>query len=311
MANYSFEKGKYGGPCGAIFPFFRQIEGNLPVDGDFKDFVPAGFLKCRGQILSADQFPHLAELIGVGSSCIYRKANTTLQERNDDGTGGTFQLPDLGSKYITTSTNPGLYANDTATDTVAQREVPRAGIAVTLTSNGDSVEFVYSGDFRSPGVSNVALSGGWRPVSPPSRTTSTNLAISNFVAHGHRGTYSIGGQINTNSQGMLNASWTGFKYIFVPFPIPICTRRVARVCEPDENFGVTWAALNITDSGSDSSHNHQLGTPSISVNPRVVIPPVLLSGSSLITTVSVRTREIFKMDDIAPKFILCEYLIKF
>ena len=29
MASYSYEKGKYGGPCGTIF-YFRQIKGHLP-----------------------------------------------------------------------------------------------------------------------------------------------------------------------------------------------------------------------------------------------------------------------------------------
>jgi hypothetical protein len=45
MASYSYEKGKYGGPCGAIFPFFRQIQGTLPTEQDYEDFIPAGYLK--------------------------------------------------------------------------------------------------------------------------------------------------------------------------------------------------------------------------------------------------------------------------
>ena len=62
MASYSFEKGKYGGPTGTIFPFFRHVNGNLPsLTKIMKTLCPAGYLKCNGQILSADQFPQLAE----------------------------------------------------------------------------------------------------------------------------------------------------------------------------------------------------------------------------------------------------------
>lgn len=311
MTNYSYEKGKYGGPCGTIFPYFREISGNLPSDTSYTDFVPAGYLRCRGQILSADLFPELAELLGVGANCIYKKQNTILQERNDQGTGGTFQLPDLGSKYITTSANPGLYSNDTATDENTQTTVSRAGIATTLRSNGESVEFNYTGDFRSPGVADLSLSGNWRAVSPPTRTSERSLSIENFVAHGHLGTYSIGGQLNFNQQGMANASWTGWRWIFVPIPIPICTRAVAIVCNPDENFGVTWVPLEIVEGGVDRPHNHSLAAPTITVTPSAAIPAVTISASSLTTTVNIRTRSITKMDDIAPKFILCEYLIKY
>ena len=89
MANYSFEKGRYGGPTGAIFPFFRELSGDLPTEQDYDDYVPAGFIKCKGQVLSATQYPGLAAIIGVGEACIYRKEGTTLAEPNQDGSGGT------------------------------------------------------------------------------------------------------------------------------------------------------------------------------------------------------------------------------
>ena len=90
MKTYSFEKGKHGGPTGAIFPFFTDVNGLIPVDQQYRDFCPAGFLKCRGQILQANQYPQLAQGLGVGAQCIYRKADTILEEADEDGTGGTF-----------------------------------------------------------------------------------------------------------------------------------------------------------------------------------------------------------------------------
>ena len=59
-----------------------------------------------------------------------KKLHTVLANRNEQGTGGTFQLPDLGSKYITTASNPGVYSNDTTINPTTQLTVQRAGIAV-------------------------------------------------------------------------------------------------------------------------------------------------------------------------------------
>jgi len=70
--------------------------------------------------------------------------------------------------------------------------------------------------------------------------------------------------------------------------------------------------LSFEDAGEDSDHAHPLGTPTLSVQgPTGTIPSVTLSASGITTTVNVRVREISKMDDIAPKFIIAEYLIKF
>lgn len=305
MANYSFEKGKHGGPTGTIFPFFREINGLLPVDEDYRSFVPAGYLKCRGQILQADQFPQLAEILGVGATCIYKKTDSTLQERNEDGTGGTFQLPDLGSKYITTSSNPGQYVNDTAVDRSTNAEIQRAGIEVSLDSSGDTVEFSFDGSF-SKGATPLTFTGNWRFLSPAGATDPTTLGISNFVAHGHFGTYTIGARVNENNDALRFATWNECQ-----FCIPPCTPS-GDFCGDNLNVGVRMLSINFADSGADVEHQHELGVPTLSVSgPTGSIPAVTLSASSLTTTVNVRTREIYKMDDIAPKFILCEYLIKF
>ena len=307
MANYSFEKGKYGGPCGAIFPFFREINGTLPTEQDYSDYIPAGFLKCNGQILSADQFPQLADLIGVGDSCIYKKAGTTLANRNDDGTGGTIQIPDFGSKYISTASNPGIYANDVTTNPTTNLEVQRAGIAVQLLSNGDSVDFTYTGDFSAPGVAALNFTGVWKTVSPPSTTPETTITMGNFVAHGHRATHTLTHSINQNNQGMQSGSWAG---AFYGGGI-LCYQPAKVICTADANYGVTFVSLDITESGSESKHTHQLGSVSLSESYSGTIPSTTMTASGLVTTVNIKTKNVFKMDDIAPKFILCEYLIKY
>ena len=307
MASYSYEKGKYGGPCGTIFPYFRQINGNLPSEQDYEDFIPAGYLKCNGQTLSADQFPQLAELLGVGDSCLYKKEGITLANRNDDGTGGTFQIPDLGSKYITTASNSGVYSNDTAINPSTGLTVQRAGVAVNLSSNGDTVDFTYTGDFKANGVSSLNFVGVWRAESPPSKTPAQTLTIGNFIAHGHRATHTITHSINLNSKGMATASWRGR---FYGGGIR-CYKPASVVCSADAQFGVTFVGLDITESGTESSHTHSLASPSLSTSYSGSIPSTTMTASGLTTTVNMNTKDTFKMDDIAPKFILCEYLIKY
>lgn len=300
MKTYSFEKGKHGGPTGAIFPFFADVNGLIPVDQTYRDFCPAGFLKCRGQILQADQYPALAEVLGVGNSCIYRKADTTLQERQEDGTGGTFQLPDLGSKFITASSNPGQYVNSTTRDS-NNTDIDRAGVAVTLDAASDVVEFGYDGVFSAPSVA-LSFTGQWRYKSPPTRSPETNLTIGNFVAHGHLGTYTISQRINQNNQALRRCRWNGGYYCF----------ESGTFHEGDRQAGVQHVAISFEDAGEDTAHDHQLGTPTVFASgPTSTIPAVTLPSSSLTTTVNMRTRDLAKMDDITPKFIIAEYLIKF
>ena len=307
MASYSYEKGKYGGPCGSIFPFFRQIQGTLPTEQDYEDFIPAGYLKCNGQILSADQFPQLANLLGVGDSCLYKKTDTVLANRNEQGTGGTFQLPDLGSKYITTASNPGVYSNDSTINPTTQLTVQRAGVAVELSATGETVDFTYEGDFKANGVPSLTFTGVWKAVSPPSKTPETTITINNFLAHGHRGTHTITHSINQNNQGMASAAWAGAFY----GGGVLCYQPAKTVCTADANYGVTFVALDITESGTESKHAHQLSSVSLSTSYSGSIPSTTMTAAGLTTTVNMKTKNTFKMDDIAPKFILCEYLIKY
>ena len=300
MKTYSFEKGKHGGPTGAIFPFFTDVNGLIPVDQQYRDFCPAGFLKCRGQILQADQYPQLAQVLGVGAQCIYRKADTILEEADEDGTGGTFQLPDLGSKYITASSNPGQYVNSTTKD-ANNNIIDRAGVAVTLESASETVEFGSTGEFSAPAVT-LSFTGQWRFTSPPTRTPETTLSIGNFVSHGHLGTYTIGKVVNQNNQALRRCRWNGGYY---------CTQR-GTFAEGDRQAGVQHVAISYEDAGEDTAHDHQLGTPTVFASgPTSTIPAVTLPSSSLVTTVNMRTRDLAKMDDITPKFVITEYLIKF
>jgi hypothetical protein len=312
MANYSFEKGKYGGPCGAVFPFFREISGLLPVDQDYFDYIPAGFLKCRGQILQADQFPNLARVLGVGANCIYKKEGTLLQESGEDGTGGTFQLPDLGSKYISAASNSGEYFNDKTLNPSTNAFLQRAGVELSIESPSDTVDFTYTGNFSHPGVSALSFSGQWRIESPSAKTASARTFISDFLAHGHTADITIGPRINLRNDALAGVTYGGSSGGGV-FDGPCCaTPSRDRHCDPNGSAAVAFVFNTLTETGNETEHFHIAPPPTLSQNIRGSIPPTnTLGASSILTTVKINKGNTFKDDNISPRFILCEYLIKF
>lgn len=301
---YSFEKGKYGGPCGAIFPFFRTLNGLSALADDYVNYVPAGFLKCRGQILSADQYPNLARVLGVGASCIYRKEGTTLEERDDNGTGGTFQLPDLGSKYIVANATGGVYSNIDVTNPGTNATAQKAGIGITLEAQSNSVTFAYDGEFKVPGR-NIVVNGNIQQKSPPSATPDDTLSISQFLAHGHNTTFKISQRINYRYDGMSYYQWKKNNYY--------CGQN-GQGCQANANFGIAHKAITLTEEGSatGTKHKHYGVTPiKTGESKSASVAEITMSAAPITTTVVVNTANTYKADEIAPKFILCEYLIKF
>ena len=296
---YSFEKGKQGSSSGLIYPYFTKLASVVP-DLEYLEKVPAGFLKCQGQVLDADIYPSLARVIGVGSSCIYKRENTPLQDQNDDGTGGQIQLPDLGSKYIVGSSISGVYSND---DTVNPR-VQRAGIQTDVSALSDQVEFFYTGEFRIPGR-ELTVSGNVIAESPPARTEITSLFAGNFLPHGHLSDMNIADRINTNRNGIKNARWETVNF---------GCGQSGTICDEGVNYGVSFCNIQVNETGSEAgaSHFHFGVFPVItSESSQSTMPESIINAGPLNTVVNVRTQEQIKMDLIAPKFILCEYLIKY
>lgn len=308
---YAFQKGKYGGYVGCIFPFFRTISTDSPLDQEFFDYIPAGYLKCKGQILSADQYPNLATILGVGQSSIYRKEGTTLSERNQTTqAGGQIQLPDLGSKYITASGTPGGYINNTTVNPATNATIYRAGVEVSLSSiaQNNLVSFTYTGSFAQP-ETNIPISGS---ISVRARSSTNTSAVyeNQMLAHGHMTSIPTGQSIGSASMYVRD----------VP------TRRLfCNGANPDPPgggetlpSGLAWVSNSLSEVGTEAGteHSHsglypavtrgngtQYGTASMQ---RTLIP-----ADGLITTVRLNTDTTFKLDYITPKFILCEYLIKF
>jgi len=302
---YSFQKGKYGGPTGSIFPFFRDLSTNSASDPQYSENIPAGFLRCRGQILSADQFPQLAAILGVGAQCLYRKEGTTLQEADDDGTGGTFQLPDLGSKYISAGTNSGTYSNLTvpqATSTSAI--VTKAGITVVLSATDDEILFTYSGNFNLPSH-NLTMSGQWTATGP-STTNSVTVDEGQILPHGHFATMA---QLSNAAQGDCNTG--GWKY----------NSRYWGACYRSASFGSQCGPVTLIPVGNSAEEigvlagtTHRHGNAGIKISSQSKsgsMAAINIPSASLSTTVKLNTGSTTKIDAISPMFILCEYLIKY
>jgi len=298
--SYSFQKGKYGGVSGMIFPFFTALD-NITPDIQYETIIPAGYLKCKGQILSANLYRSLSEVIGVGSNCIYRKDGVEL-DNAEGGAGGQIQLPDLGSKYIVGSVNPGVLLN---TGTVSEN-VLRAGIEVDISTQGSTADFFYTGAFNVP-FRDLQVTGSPIALSPEAYTDETDLAVTNFLPHGHMSTHKIGRRVNTNCQAITgNARWVQKNYF--------CSRAGQSVCSPDNNYGFRFGPVAIGDEGSDEGtlHDHIGTSPVIgNVSSSASIESGDILASALTTTVNVNTANPVKMDEFAPKYILCEYLIKY
>ena len=303
---YAFQRGKYGGPCGTIFPYFRPMSNLSPVEAEYIDYIPAGYLRCRGQILNADQYPNLALIIGVGDTCIYRKTGTLLQNRSADGTGGQIQLPDLGSKYITASSTPGSYLNNTTTNTTTNTEVSRAGVAVELVSNAstsNTISFTYDGNFVLS-QKDIPVSGTVR-LSAPSSTIRRSVTEAEIFGHGHGSTLSTGTSITNGLVCFVAASRTGGIF---------CQPQPAKIGGYNIPTGRQWSTFTTENFGSDelTSHSHSGLFPSVtssvssaSIN-RTEIP-----SAGITTNVTFNKFNRYAIDRISGKFILCEYLIKF
>ena len=303
---YSFHKGKHGGVAGYIFPFFTSLPSLFP-DEVYSQYVPAGFLKCQGQILPADRYRALAEAIGIGQNCIYKKDAVELDNVDSNGEGGQIQLPDLGSKYIAGSLNPGQYQNlETSTGDGSEK----AGIGVEISAISDNIDFFYTGNFRVPSRStsdnNLSVSGSVVAVSPPSITDETTLSTTNFLPHGHNSTHKIARRINENALGIGSGNWSSCYLCGYRGSVPSCNG--------DANYGFQFKFISLTETGTESgaTHFHANVLPKITSETKSgSISEVLIPASSITTNLKIKTNQKVKLDEFAPKYILCEYLIKY
>lgn len=289
-AYYTKEKAKFGGITGSILPFTIKLpEANDPGDGDWKKYLPAGFLRCNGQILKASQFPALASVLGTGQESKFAKDPENLADDE-------FQLPDLGSKYIRSSTASGEYLNTTLQQ---DETVTKVGTETEVTSLvGTTATIGYSGTFTIQGVNGLQFTGTPFFTSNQTNTFDDFLSDQSFQAHGHNAEIGVFSYLG---------NWTDNRFV----------EGVGR----GGNNGQTEGANNQvqieapSDSSATVSHNHRINLPLTSElktknSLKYQYFDTDISADGLQSTITITTSNLKKLDDAISPYILVEYLIK-
>lgn len=283
---YTKQKAKFGGVTGTIIPFPISVE--IP---SFRDeILPAGFLKCDGSILKASLYPALAATIGIGPDCKFAKDpdNMALDE---------IQLPDLGSKYIRSSTASGEYLNDTL---VQDPTIKKVGTEIEIVSLiGSEATISYSGTFQVQGQSGIPFNGKAILELQSETTLNDQLSEENFQAHGH----------NADTAVMTyTGRWTDNFFI---------SDFGARGGNEAQTEAQNDFVLLPSPDGATTlvSHNHSINLPSsaeLTANDTQTMfyDTFNIPADGLTSTVTVTTEDTIKLDDVTPPFYIVEYIIK-
>ena len=296
--NYTFERGKYGVFPGTIIAFSRTLQGDNPNGNDFKNKIPAGFLRCDGSILNGVDYPNLKQILGVGSNSKFKKESATLEEDVPaNSSGGQFQLPDLGSKFIEANSSSGVYRGDTIespNDVVTQK----VGIGVDINLNlGTTANISYSGSFSIPQQTIPFLNNQNFGTTLGVVTDEINVNDSSYLMHGHYSNlpvyaYENPGENYSTSMSIGSAD---------PSPSLSSINSVAIVGQVTEVAGEQENATHL--------HTVDRSFPTRSTNSAVTA--FTADGFPVTTEVTLAEANTFKMDDLVPRYILVEYLIKF
>ena len=211
---YNTEKAKMGSLTGMIISFPVEITSDDPASELNKALIPAGYLRCDGRILFAEEYPLLAEVLGTGGNCKYIKDGQALANNQ-------IQLPDLRNKHIraTTSSNIGRY-NDLFVTTAEGDTIPKSGVGLDVIQNVESpYELSYTGSFYIP-PQTIDLRG--EPafaVSTGGYTESVDVPQNAFQPHMHRSTTTRARQRARN-----NADFSGFaaNHASAPSSLNVC-----------------------------------------------------------------------------------------
>ena len=191
-SHYSKERAKYGSGTGSIIVWPVELANTDPNSEDNISVLPAGYLKCDGTIYKADDYPQLAEILGVGSASKFIRYdinNDAIDILNDD----EFIVPDLGSKYPkpTTGAAAGSYLN-IVTEDQNGNEKRRSGMGITATptagvttGNTTVIQLSYVGTFAVPSH-EIPLKGkpSWSKGTNNSGFTDQE-AVDSLALHSH------------------------------------------------------------------------------------------------------------------------------
>ena len=177
---YTREKAKLGTLTGSIINWSDQLTSSDPEDPNTLSKLPAGYLRCDGSVYQAEVYPQLAEVLGVGASCRYKKPDTDLLDNQ-------FQVPDLGAKSIraSNSANLGDYV-DTYLQNDSGQTITKSGVGLEVTSNiGTVFEVQYQGNFFIPSQSLTITGQPGFTRSTGNYTEESEVLATAFQPHAH------------------------------------------------------------------------------------------------------------------------------
>lgn len=287
---YTKEKAKFGGITGSILPYTIKLpEANDPATGDWKKFVPAGYLRCNGQVLKASQYPALALVLGTGQESKFAKNPNDLADDE-------FQLPDLGSKYVRSSLASGEYLNVTLQQDETITKVGTETEVVSLV--GDTATIGYSGTFEIQGKNGIGFTGVPFFRANDVNTFDDFLSESNFQAHGHNADVGIFSYLGI---------WTDSRFV----------EGVGRGSNNGQNEGANnqVPVQAPTDATATVSHNHRINLPLTSElktknSLSYGYGDTSVSADGLQSIITITTDNVKKLDDAISPYILVEYIIK-
>ncbi len=297
MANYSRERGKYGGMCGSILIHSTPniSTSNDPGEAGFKNDIPAGYLKCDGSVLNAKDYIALSRVLGVGQESRFRKDNQTPREADaEQGDLGQFVLPDLGSKVIAGGRGTGIYNNyfvDDGTAAAVTNGTRRVGPQVEVVSNfGNTIASFYTGNVQVSPSATINFLGN-ASYNVASATSETQLDISNFQGHTHEAFPTLLNFQTSHAVGFQGGKTGG--------NLP-------------GNSGAGHILGVVNQAGGESIHKHSIEPPkTYGSDFTYTYPQTQIDLSGVSVSIDVDTAEIEKIDDLVTPYILVEYLIKF
>lgn len=302
MAYYTQEKAKYGATTGMIIPYTVQMpEGNTPAQGKWRQYLPAGFLRCNGDVFKASEYPVLASVLGIGEESKFLRPGEEIA--NDE-----FKLPDLGSKYVSGGLASGTYLNEKLTNPDSSLGY-RVGAEIDVESLvGSTATITYSGYFRVQDPGKIDFTGvvAFKEITGDGTTFDAFLSNQSFQTHGHNAdagyfTY-LGRWEDSIGFGFDTGAATGYNG------------------GQNEGSNNSYFVTSPEDSSAVISHHHFIDFAS----PQVVkdnntlgyeldqttANPIDISPLGIETTINLTTSNIYKLDEATPPYILVEYLIK-
>lgn len=295
MANYAKERSRYGGMVGTILIHSSPSLGtvNDPNNAQFKQDLPAGYLRCDGSIFNAQSYIALSEVLGVGSASRFRKDNAVIREPDEaEGDLGQFQLPDLGSKVIIGGRGTGIYNNFTIDrGTIETTPTTRVGPQVEVVSNsGNRISASFNGNVQVNAQSGIQMFGNPRYTIERS-TSEETLTIENFQGHAHSGSqYFLNYTTNHKVGGAGGKDFGRFT--------------------GNSGAGHEWGFSN--QAGQESVHSHNILRPtSYSHNFEYQYSEKQVDMSEVSAFVDVDLNDTEKLDQLVTPFMLVEYIIKF